>query len=143
MSYERGPFVLAIVPASAVDVVWDDVADAIGRAVSVAGGTHALEDVREELIQGKSQLWVMRFHGTFMAAAVTRVIVYPRMRVLSIDWIGGSEMDQWLDWGYSRLKEFAVLNQCKCIDGYGRPGWIRAAKKFGLRPVSVTYRAEV
>lgn len=143
MSFDRPPIALAIVPPEAVPQVWDELAIDLERAVLRAGGTHSPKDIYDEAVAGRNQLWVARKHGAFLAVAVTRVVIYPQFRALSVDWVGGHEMDQWLDWWYGRLKDFAKANGCTCIEGFGRTGWARALQRQGMRAVATVYRAEL
>jgi len=131
------------VPKQVIDVIWEDVEKILKPAVDTSGGKLTIEDVREGLEHDLYALWVVMDANKIIATLVTRVSQSPRMRVLSIDYIGGKDMDKWLPLTHDVLKKFAVDNGCVKLEGYGRKGWTRALAKHGWNVAYTTYELEI
>ncbi len=64
------------------------VRELLGKAIDHGQGTHRLEDVLQAVARGEMRLWIAP-----QAVAVSEFIQFPRRRVLSIAWAGGSFRD--------------------------------------------------
>lgn len=133
------------VPPKYVEEVWPLVQGYLSKAVRFQKDTFNIEAVKEMLDREQIILWVMLDENTGnpVAAATTRVVEYPVCRSMAIDWIGGKRMKEWLPKFSETLDKYAKDNGCKYIEGWGRPGWIKALKPFGYRQWSPTYRKEL
>jgi hypothetical protein len=81
---------------------------------------------------GQMHLWISVNNGVIEAAACTRIIDYPKMRVLSLPFLGGKVLQNWLHF-QAQLEAWGRAHGCKEIEGYARKGFRRvlADWKFG------------
>lgn len=93
-------------------------------ALDAGGNTHTLEDVWRSVREGRMQFWPAE-----RAAAVTEIVVYPRLKTLHI-FLAGGDMDQIVDMDASAT-EFARLNGCAKVTIAGRKGWARVLRDNG------------
>ena len=108
----------------------------IEDALSYGMGTHTVEDVWYEIVNGDLQFWPAE-RGCF----VTEVQVHPQCRIFHV-FLAGGEMDQ-LKEMIDSLESFAEALGCKFISISGRKGWERALKDRGVRPLSVVVGKEL
>ena len=84
-------------------------------------------DVLEEIKQGYCQLWAVIHNHKVIGAVVSKIIQYPKIKVLHMWLIGGDTLET-LEDTYSTLKEYALDNGCQRVMGSGRKGWTRLIK---------------
>ena len=63
------------------------------------------------------------------AAWVTTIFTHPGYRALSVQYVGGGDMKDWIEKMHDTLKRFAVDCGCTAIEVCGREGWIRSLQK--------------
>lgn len=132
------------VPHAVVDVVWPDIKPMVERATKTSGGRYTPQSVLEGINSGVLALWVVMDGDAAIAALTTRVEVFPTgKRSLSIDWIGGTRMKEWLPVAHEVLTDYAKSYGCVQLQGYGRKGWLRALGKFGWDVDYTAYRMEI
>jgi len=101
-------------------------------------------DIFDELIDGDAQLWgIFDDERELVAAFTTRVCQYRNARALSIDWIGGSQMNKWLPDGMEKMKDFAKFNGCNLLKGQGRSGWTKVLKNYGWEHDYIAMKMEL
>lgn len=96
------------------------------RALSVAGKTHAPEDVAAAVAQGRMQAWT---RGESLV--VTEVLEFPRARALNIFLAVGDMADV-----LSLIPEMAAFGRehgCEKMRMQGRRGWARVLPPLGWR----------
>lgn len=131
------------VPPAVVDVVWPDVAPMLEKAIATADGRYSLESVYNEFVSGALALWVVLDDARPIAALTTRVVDFPCKRVLSVDWIAGSRMAEWLPQTNAIFRDYAKSYGCRQIEGRGRKGWLRELTKHGWELDYMAYRMEL
>ncbi len=132
------------VPVQAVDFVWDTVAPMLQMAIDTSPGGYTTDSVREDIMAGRLGLWVALEGGdTPVAAVTTRIVDLPEMRVLTMDWVGGSKMANWLGVTMDTLERYAKDNDCTQLQGYGRKAWERWMKPRGWEPAYTTYKKDL
>lgn len=134
---------ITAVPHVAVDIVWPDVAPMLERAVATAGGRYSIESVYEEIASGQLALWLVLDDARPIAALTTRVLDFPCKRVLSVDWIAGSRMAEWLPLTNAVFRDYAKSYGCSQLEGRGRKGWLRELTKHGWELDYMAYRMEL
>jgi len=134
---------LFYVPVDVVPSIWDDVARLLEKSVATAGGRFEVDDVRDRILQGVYLLWVATVDKRIVAALTTRIIEYPRRRALALDWIGGSQMRKWLPLAQKTMADYARLNGCEELEGYGRKEWGRALRAYGWQPHYMAFKMEL
>lgn len=110
---------------------WDRCKAWIIPALAVGGDTHSPDDVLENLLTGKNQLWPGR-----KSAIVSEVIVEPRQKIL-LFWLAGGDKSEILTiqaaviaWGKSI--------GCTKAKIYGRKGWERTLPEWSYEATVLT-----
>ena len=108
--------------------------EGLQKALDLAGGTHTMDDVVEQIAAGDAQLWT---DGE--SVVVTEIHQTPRKRVLHF-WLAAGNLDavvrlsdQATEWGKTMGCEMATL--------VGRRGWERALT--GWTPTLTLMRKEI
>jgi hypothetical protein len=114
------------------DELWQRVTRLLTPALAFAG-THHCEDVRAAVEAGRSQLWLT---SDGLAAVVTEIAVYPRVKALNILWVGGSALaGSRLSLAaaelMTQLDSFGRALGCTRIEACGRLGWARVMGRAG------------
>lgn len=134
---------VSAVPKEAVKYIWKDVEKVLKKSVATAETKIQLIDVLKGILDDTYVLWVVFEEDKVVAAFTTRIIEYPQRRSMALDWVGGSRMKEWLDIGMEKVIEFASLNNCEHLEGYGRKAWGRALNKYGFYPEYIAFRMEI
>ena len=134
---------ISAVPKETVKYVWKDVERVLEKSVDTAEGKVRLIDVLKGVLDDTYVLWVVFEGEEIIAAITTRIIEYPQRRSMALDWVGGSRMKEWQDMAINTILEFATLNNCQHLEGYGRKAWGRALKKYGFYPEYIAFRMEI
>jgi len=137
------PLTFGAVPPEHVALVWPDAETLLAPAIATAGGRYMPADIYEQLKTGELLLWIAAEDMVPVAAITTRIARYPQFRALSMDWIGGSRMKDWLPLAHETLLRYAEQNDCTQFEGYGRKGWSRWLRKFGWEPEYIAYRMDL
>ena len=132
------------VPTGAyLEAEWREVAALIRPAQKRIDRKVSMADIYDELVQAKSQLWVVRKNARPLAAITTMVEQHPRSQVFKILLIGGFNMQEWLIPALDVMKEAAKKLGCDTIEADGRLGWAKHAPKCGFKEVTRTYELEI
>ena len=134
---------VSAVPKETVRYIWKDVERVLKKSVDTATGKVKLIDVLHGILNDTYVLWVVFDGEEVIAAITTRIIQYPQRRSMALDWVGGSKMKEWQDMAIEKITDFAMLNNCQHLEGYGRKAWGRALKKHGFYPEYIAYRMEI
>ena len=134
---------VSAVPKEAVKYIWKDVEKVLKKSVATAETKIQLIDVLKGILDDTYILWVVFEEDDVVAAFTTRIIEYPQRRSMALDWVGGSRMKEWFDIGMEKVIEFASLNNCEHLEGYGRKAWGRALSKYGFYPEYIAFRMEI
>ena len=137
------------IEANAVDIIWPHVEDFLQSAINLNLGEFTIEDVKEYLVKGYMDLWVVNSQedGTILAA-VTEFIHYPREKRLRIFLVGAKKntMIKWFRQCWqedSELLRFARENDVKRCEALVRDGWIRLLPKIGFKKYYTVLTREV
>jgi hypothetical protein len=81
-----------------VPVVWMLVKDRLARAIEEFGnGESTSEDLYDNLLVGRSQLWIINdVEMNILAIATTRILRYPRKKRLLVDMLAGEGVREFL-----------------------------------------------
>lgn len=120
---------LILVPVDKVLGVMPDVGPMLQPAIDLSDGRWDLWTVVAGLLGGQLHLWISLDDGKLEAALITRVVDYPKMRVLSLPFLGGKAMEKWLHF-QAQIEEFGRSQGCKEIEGYARAGFRRVLKDW-------------
>jgi hypothetical protein len=136
---------LFIVPIRAdhIDAVWHEAAPLIRLAQRRIERNAGMADIYNDLIDGRSMLWTIRFEDKLQAVIVTEIAQHPRRRVWRVLMIGGSGMSDWLDDGIAAMKKAAQIAGCSAIEADGRLGWAKIVPQRGFKEISRAYEMEI
>lgn len=125
----------SLVPTDEVVKVWPRIRRYVIDVDTVANGRTSIDVILDELLHRKRLLWVVFDHdgdgADFMGFAITSINFYPGKRMLSVDYLGGERMSDWLTKLDSILSEFGCSQECNGIEAVGRKGWERELGKIG------------
>lgn len=124
------------VPADRVNDVWFLVADELLR-VTQHTPCYEVEDILDQLVDEKLQLWVVLDEGDVAAVATTQVVKYPQTKDLIIVHCAGHHIENWAEALLEELTEYGQLNECTRIVTQGRKGTERLYPKWGFEFESV------
>ena len=117
-----------VVETDEIPVIWDSALPLI-RLSQVEGNEMSEEDFFESLMNQELQLWVALEENELLACMVTRIVSYPQKRLLRIIFIGGKDMDKWLE-NLPIVENFALTNGCTSLEIWGRKGWLKILKDW-------------
>tara|TARA_S200002703_G_scaffold105890_1_gene91861 strand:+ start:124 stop:546 length:423 start_codon:yes stop_codon:yes gene_type:complete len=135
---------LTAVPSEALDIVWGDVEELMERTMGVTKGKYSAKDIYDGVKEGIYAIWLVLDGEKPICALTTRIVQYPEGRKsLSIDWIGGTRMKEWLPLLQETMTKYAKDNQCTHLEGFGRQAWIKWIGKYGWKPAYVAFDMEL
>jgi len=129
--------------ADQIDAVWHEAAPLIRLAQKRIERNAGMADIYNDLIDGRSMLWTIRFEDKLQAVIVTEIAQHPRRRVWRVLMIGGSGMSDWLDDGIAAMKKAAQIAGCSAIEADGRLGWAKIVPQRGFKEISRAYEMEI
>jgi len=139
--------IFTAIPREALDVVWQDVASMLAKAVATSNGKFHIDDIYRDIENGTYSLWLAidkEAEGNKVVAGITtRIIQYPSKKALAMDWIGGKRMNEWMPLAMKQLIKFAKDCNCTHLEGYGRKAWMRVLKKYNWEPEYIAYKMEI
>ena len=135
--------IVTVVPRDALDAVWADARALLEDAVKTQRHSYHITDVYEGILGGMYELWLVLEEDKPVAAFTTRIVRFPNCKTLSMDWVGGGRMSEWLPVVLETMTDYAKANNCKHLEGYGRKGWGRALEKFGWKVNYIAYKCEI
>ena len=126
---------------------WDRIEPLLNKAVKLDADTYGIESLKLALEQGTTySVWVAyddEDSRNILGAITTRILkVASGKRGISIDFIGGTRMRDWIDIGHETIENLAKYNNCSFIQGYGRRAWEKY-NKFGWKKLHTTYRKDL
>lgn len=105
-------------------------------------GRASVDDLVRFLINGQMHLWeVCNDKGVF-GHLMTEFKQYPQLKVLTVQYCAADphSMDRVEAVAFNTLEQFAKDAGCSGVEFVGRPGWRKAATKYGYSTRSVTYQ---
>lgn len=122
-----------------LDVAVEMLEPAIARQPKTLNVGHVVNELRD----ASSLLW-MAYMGTKpVAAVVTCVVQQPLRRNLKIEWVGGKDMNLWIDDVVSILTKVAKEAKLDAIEADGRKGFFKYAKAASFREIYTHYEMEL
>ena len=135
-------------PVNKKDILkfWDSLEPLLNKAVLLDSDTYGIESLKLALQQGTYSVWVAYDDESprdILGAITTRILkVASGRKGISIDFIGGTRMREWIDIGHESIENLAKTNNCSFIQGYGRRAWEKY-NKFGWKKIHTTYRKDL
>ena len=131
------------IPIDLLDTIWGDALTKLKPAVDQSNGRVSIDDVYHDILSGSSVLWMVRLKDQPVAYYTTRVTSYPGSKAMVLEWIGGSDIREWMTETIVAMRKHAAHNECSHIEFTGREGWTRLLRDTGWKPEYVSYRMEL
>jgi hypothetical protein len=113
--------------------IWPHVSPLL-RAACRRTGLNAFSDIEDDILAGRSLLWVA-WNGRAVEAAAATVLINSEIgKVCVITACGGSGMKRWLPL-IGRIENYAGNEGCVRVRIYGRKGWLRALDGYAQKHV--------
>ena len=119
------------VPKENIKEVFPIVQDSIDKALKYSGNHFIVEDIYNDLLDGKMQLWVLwnvNKKQNFQGCGVTKILQRTNSKALNIFIVTGRNRKQWQD-KMPLGEDWAKQNGCTHIETYARPGWSKLLKE--------------
>lgn len=130
------------VHAGELDKAWPMVEGYIENALDYADGKYTTEDVKQDIIDEKKQLWVAYNGREIFGVIVTEILIYPQDSRLRFFVIAGKEFDEWVKFE-EIVFNWAKSLGCTKVETCGRPGWTRKLKDRGYELIHTILRREL
>lgn len=106
---------------------WERCKHWIEAALPYCYGTHTIEDVERQIVEGKLQFWPGE-----RCAVVTEIVGYPRLRALNFFLVGG-DLSELLEKMEPAIVAWAKALGCTRVAQTGRKGWGRILAPLGYQ----------
>lgn len=107
-----------------------------------ARGRVNVDDLLRFVLNGQMHLWVVHDNQSIYGHLITEIKHYPQCKMLTVQYCAMQQnlMDMVEDEMQSKAAQFAKDAGCAGIEFVGRPGWRKAANKYGYEVQSVMYQ---
>ena len=131
---------ISLIPTDHCERMMNVALQLLAPAIKRSSGRWTIENVRDGLIEGREQLWlVFNKDKDIVAATTTMIQAYPNMDMLEIIFLGGVGFDEWSESSVNVLKNFAKDCGCDGIETIGRKGFLKPMKGRGFNTPYVVY----
>ena len=143
----NGIEVLQIIP-SKVEDIWPLVHFMIAEALVYSGRYAEAEDIKQLLLSGDNQLFLVfgseegetnKVYGVI----TTRIFENPNFKELQGLICTGKKMNLWEEKLINTLEQFAKVNECKKVKAYMRPGYKKVMSKYGYKSRHIEFEKEL
>ena len=136
--------IITAVPTDMVFDIWRDVSHFLHPAVERSHGRWIMQTLLIALKEGKQQLWlVYEEDQPVKGVATTEIQNYPNRTMLSVQYLGGKDLDTW---GFSMLKileDFARATNCSGIEATARKGFWKWMKEYDYQEAYTVFEKEI
>jgi len=123
--------------------MWPQVAPLLAKALVRERGRFSLRDIRNWVLSGDQELWVITRQGRAVAAGLVRIHHYPSgKRSAVLHFLGGGRVREWALDAWKAWLEACHLAGITEMRIVGRRGWIRIVERFGFKPEAVILTRE-
>jgi len=133
---------ISLVPFDKVPLIWEKVEKYLKKSAGRSGGRTRIEDIYYELINNKTNLWIIfkKESDEIIGVQITLFNTYPTgKKMLNLEHTAGINMQDWVEKGIDVITKFAKDTGCEGLEGIGRHGqwnWVKN-KKGWKRPASM------
>ena len=133
---------LVTIPGDYVERVWPLIEGMAEKACTEWHGCYAPEDIKKLSQEKKIQLWTAWRGKKPVCLLGTQIYSHPQMKVCEIMFVGGEDMDSWVDY-MKELMDWATQMGCRSLVARGRLGWERVLKQYGFEADRILLRREL
>lgn len=125
--------------------MWPQVAGMIESAIEYFPGRYDLGDILEDIIAGRQKLWIAfdEETGEIAGCCTTKIYPYPMSKTMTLEWIAGSNMEEWLPMGFKLIRQYSKDQGCDRMEGRGRDGWLKPLEKLGWKKCASVFEIEL
>ena len=120
-----------LIPTEYITNIYPDIEKFVDRLVPTTHGRFDKIDILNDLLLNKESLWTIVDEdndNNIIGIIFTEITIYPRTKMLSIQYAAGDQLDEWMEESLTTLENWAVDNECTSMEITGRRGWVRKLK---------------
>ncbi len=134
---------ISLVPFDKVPLIWKKVEKYLKKSANRSGGRTRIEDIYYELINNKTNLWIIfeKESDEIIGVQITLFNTYPTgKKMLNLEHTAGINMQDWVEKGIDVITKFAKDTECEGLEGIGRHGqWNWVKNKKGWKKPATFY----
>ena len=136
---------VSAVPKEYIDSCWSKVEKYAEKAAKYTYGRYTSDDIYDCIAEHDYQMWVAfdADQNDFKGLVVTNIAIYPKRKLLAMQFCGGRDLEQWKEPMLKLLKHFARDTGCDGIESTGRVGWAKIFKNDGYQQIWMTYELPI
>ena len=135
---------IALIPPNYVQTLWDDVEKYLAPAVARSHGRWDMQSLYESLRKMEQLLWVAFNEDNIIeGVATTEFTMYPKKKMLTLQYIGGENFNDWCWCMLEKFNSWAKDNECDGIEGTARHGFWKWLEQDGFSRSYTVYEKEV
>lgn len=115
----------------------------IAPAVARQSNDVTLQDVEDDIRGGGAVMWLVHVEDTLVAAVTTCVVKHPQRNTLKIEFMGGTQMDKWMDEAIDTFADLARRADLGAVEADGRMGFDKYVDASPFREVYRHYVMEL
>jgi len=124
---------VTLVPPEHLHSLWFEVQGHLTPAVARSNGRWSMEFLYAAIVSGHQHLWLAFDEDKHInGVGTTEFIDYPCKRMLAVQFLGGSRMNDWCWEMVGRFNSWATDNGCQGIEATGRHGFWKWLKQDGF-----------
>lgn len=136
-------FTVAIVPPTALPILWPMVKEWLQKDVTLWDKGQSLESLKFMIEAGELHLWVVTHNEVIYMSFLTEWKYYPQAKSLKVVWGMGHELEKYILIALSALESYVQRYGAKFVEIDGRDGWAKPLKPFGYVKTQTTFVKEV
>lgn len=122
---------------------WQEALPFVARIISKEWrGKFEVEDIETACAKGEFQCWAWIVGGRVLGILITRIMLYPRVKMLELLGLAGSSREDWLP-SLAIVEQWGRDRGCKLMEAVGRSGWEVIMGPHGFRKIAVVIAKEI
>lgn len=133
---------IVLLPASDLWMFWEHLRPHFATAAETTEGKVGVDDLLRDAVNNVFQVWAVWDGITAEAVLITRILDYPKLRTLSLQYCAGRGMQYWFCDMERELRKYAEANKCASVEIVGRQGWQRVLKSAKQKAIHLEISLE-
>ena len=135
---------IALIPPNYVQTLWDDVEKYLAPAIARSHGRWDMQSLYESVRKMEQHLWVaFNKDNIIEGVATTEFTMYPKKKMLTLQYLGGKNFNDWCWDMLEKFNSWAKDNECDGIEGTARHGMWKWLEQDGFSRSYTVYEKEV
>lgn len=141
----EGPVALSLEPIAGplVATAWALAEPWVRSAVERGALIETSESYKARCTAESAQLWLIVQEARVVGAGITEIYDTPKGLTCAVPVLAAVSFEEALKPLFETVEAWARTEGCVRLEGYGRPGWSRALKPYGWRPLSVVIEKDI